>query len=58
VITAIGVALQAQFHASRRPVQRAGQVGTLDQHLRDEVAYPRIAPPLCLQLADQGTGLG
>jgi hypothetical protein len=58
VITAIGVALQAQFHASRRPVQRAGQVGALDQHLRDEIAGPRIAPPLCLQLADQGAGLG
>jgi hypothetical protein len=58
VITAVGLAPQALLHSGRRPVQGGWQVGALDEHLRHEVAQPRIAPSLRLQLADQSLGLG
>ena len=53
-----GPALQAQLDAGGRPVQRAGQVGALDEQLGDEVARPRVAPPLGLQLVEQRLRLG
>ena len=53
-----GPALQAQLNAGGRPVQRPGQIGALDEQLGDEVARPRVAPPLGLQPVEQRLRLG